>query len=150
MTAKQLAILLAILLAISIYFNIRCEWGEKTPEFSWSQDSIPPSKLDSMKTTLNLCSQSSANQDSCIKVGDGKEGGSVMLEKLGLISINPTEVNCLSYFYSYTQSAAGALGSMTLVFHGDYYDAATHEIKAGPGPYYSSDMLCPTYCPGTR
>jgi hypothetical protein len=144
---KLLAILLAVLLAISIYFNIRCDRGENTPgEVQWSADSLDMNNVKLMD--LKLCIQGQ-NGDSCISSFDGMKGGTIELEKI-LPMLADTNINCLSFAYVYTPSADGTNnGKFNLVFHGNRYERGDGgmTIRYLPGPTYASDWMCPTDCP---
>lgn len=145
MNAKQLAILLAILLAVSVYYNIECRMEEGTGPYAWDKDSVDRKIVHSLTDRMVMCMKG-VNSDSCSSVVTGMDGGSVELEKLGLISVDPMNVNCLSYYFIFEDGSSGTAGSLKLLFHGDKYDE-TGKIISGPGPYYTSDMLCPVDCP---
>lgn len=55
MTAKQLAILLAVLLACSVYYNIQCHFEGEPEPFKWSVDSIPAKDIQGLITYNSSC-----------------------------------------------------------------------------------------------
>ena len=146
MTEKQIAILLAILLAISIIFNIRCEWGSHEPEtLTWAPATITDAEIAKGAIQISLCSTDSNGTVSCSTDSIGMRGGSIDFETLAPMFAD-TNVNCLSYSFWYDASGTEATG-LKVVFHANRYDEASGRIIYVDGPSYVSDMPCPTNCP---
>lgn len=150
MTAKHLAILLAILLAISIYYNIECYMdGRNVTELGVAPATFDPDSLTVIPdgTQLIMCLKNSKGKDTCATDSLGMRGGSIMIEKI--YSMMPdTNINCLSYYFVFTPSNDPLKsGKLSLVFHGNRYDEASRKLTRLAGPYYASDMECPEHCP---
>jgi len=149
MTAKQFAILLAILLAISLYYNIECyidgrPIANEVAPVTFDPDSL---KIIPDPTQLSMCIVDAGGIIKCSADSLGMLGGSVKIEKIYSM-MGDSSINCLSYYFVYSPSdASGKAGYLKLVFHGNYYDEANRKINKLTGPYYSSDMECPINCP---
>lgn len=146
---KLLLILLAVLLAISIYFNIKCDWGDMKPgEIEWNADSV--NIKDLVPTKLALCLINANADTTCADNFKGMAGGSIEFEKL-IPMLSDTSINCLSYsFAMVSSSGTNELDSLVLIFHGNRYEddgGGRMYIKYIPGPSYASDWMCPTICP---
>jgi hypothetical protein len=155
MDAKYIALLLAILLAISVYFNVKCDWGSEEPgELTWPKDTISMEEFLNSKYQLSLCAYDQTGKAYCMPDSLGMRGFAVQAEKLALIIGYPSNppVKYVCFSYEFTQGtlpgpgSGGRSGQLTTKYCGASWDEANQVLRTIT-PAFSSDMTCPNYCP---